>query len=154
MEETILDNLDYQILQLVANNARISFLEVARICNVSGASIHQRIQKMTNSGIITGSEFSLNLHRLGYITCAYVRLYFNDSINIDNVIERIKNIHQIVECHQTTDISELFVKIYAQNNTELHEIIHNRIKPLGLIRSEAIMTCNESFRRQLTFTKL
>ena len=43
-----LDTLDEQILKLIADNARIPFLEVARACNVSGAAIHQRIQKLTD----------------------------------------------------------------------------------------------------------
>ena len=71
-----LDKLDEQILQLIAENARIPFLEVARVCNVSGAAIHQRIQKLTNLGILKGSEFVIDPESIGYETCAYIGLFF------------------------------------------------------------------------------
>lgn len=70
-----LDKLDEQILRLIADNARIPFLEVARACNVSGAAIHQRIQKLTNLGILKGSEFIIDPEKVGYETCAYIGLF-------------------------------------------------------------------------------
>ena len=73
-----LDSLDEQILRLIASNARIPFLEVARACNVSGAAIHQRIQKLTNLGILKGSEYVIDPEKIGYETCAYIGLYLKD----------------------------------------------------------------------------
>ncbi|HBU45327.1 MAG TPA: transcriptional regulator, partial [Porphyromonadaceae bacterium] len=67
-----LDELDGKILKLIVNNARIPFLEVARECGVSGAAIHQRVQKLVNLGVIKGSEFILDAEKIGYETCAYV----------------------------------------------------------------------------------
>ena len=72
-----LDELDEKILKLIIGNARMPFLEVARECNVSGAAIHQRIQKLTNLGVIKGSEFIVDNTKVGYDTCAYVGLYLN-----------------------------------------------------------------------------
>lgn len=69
-----LDKLDKQILRLIAGDARIPFLEVARACNVSGAAIHQRIQKLTNLGILKGSHFVIDPEKIGYETCAYIGL--------------------------------------------------------------------------------
>ena len=71
-----LDSLDEQILRLIASNARIPFLEVARACNVSGAAIHQRIQKLTNLGILKGSEYVIDPEKIGYETCAYICLLY------------------------------------------------------------------------------
>lgn len=70
-----LDELDEKILKLIIGNARMPFLEVARECNVSGAAIHQRIQKLTNLGVIKGSEFIVDNTKVGYETCAYMGLY-------------------------------------------------------------------------------
>ena len=67
-----LDALDKKILRLIAEDARIPFLEVARVCNVSGAAIHQRIQKLTTLGIIKGSQFIIDPEKIGYETCAYI----------------------------------------------------------------------------------
>ena len=78
-----LDSLDEKILQMIAENARIPFLEVARVCNVSGAAIHQRIQKLTTLGILKGSEFIIDPEKIGYEPCAYIGLYLKDTEQID-----------------------------------------------------------------------
>ena len=106
-----LDSLDEQILRLIASNARIPFLEVARACNVSGAAIHQRIQKLTNLGILKGSEYVIDPEKIGYETCAYIGLYLKDPEQFDSVTEALKNIPEVVECHFTTGQYDMFIKI-------------------------------------------
>ena len=78
MSHHSLDSLDKKILQLIAEDARIPFLEVARLCKVSGAAIHQRIQKLTHLGIIKGSQFVIDPESIGYDTCAFVGLHLKD----------------------------------------------------------------------------
>ena len=78
MAQHQLDSLDKKILKMIAEDARVPFLEVARECNVSGAAIHQRIQKLTNLGVIKGSQFIIDPEKIGYETCAYVGLYLKD----------------------------------------------------------------------------
>ena len=82
-----LDLLDKKILRLIAGDARIPFLEVARSCNVSGAAIHQRIQKLTNLGILKGSQFIIDPEKVGYETCAYIGLYLQNPASFDDVVE-------------------------------------------------------------------
>lgn len=71
-----IDSLDKKILSIIQGNARVPFLEVARECGVSGAAIHQRVQKLTKMGVITGSEFILDPKKIGYYTCAYIGIYW------------------------------------------------------------------------------
>lgn len=149
-----IDKLDEQILQLVAKNARIPFLEVARACNVSGAAIHQRIQKLTNLGVLKGSEFIVNPESIGYETCAYIGLYLRDPEQFDSVTEQLKNIPEVVECHYTTGQYDLFIKIYAKNNHHLMNIIHDKLQPLGLSRSETIISFSEAIKRQVPIQNL
>lgn len=144
-----LDNLDEQILKLVASNARIPFLEVARACNVSGAAIHQRVQKLTNLGILKGSEFIIDPEKVGYETCAYVGLYLKNPEQFDAVFDGLKQIPEVVECHYTTGQYDMFIKIYAKTNHHLLSIIHDKLQPLGLARSETIISFHEAFRRQM-----
>ena len=87
-----LDELDEQILGIIASNARIPFLEVARLCNVSGAAIHQRIQRLINEGVIKGSEFVLDPEKIGYETCAYVGLFLKDPESFDDVLKALNDI--------------------------------------------------------------
>ncbi|MDO4311326.1 MAG: Lrp/AsnC ligand binding domain-containing protein [Prevotella sp.] len=144
-----LDKLDKQILRLIAGDARIPFLEVARACNVSGAAIHQRIQKLTHLGILKGSQFVIDPEKIGYETCAYIGLNLKNPENFDSVVEELKNIPEVVECHYTTGDFDMFIKIYAVNNHHLLNIIHDKLQPLGLSRSETIISFNSAIDRQL-----
>ena len=144
-----LDRLDKQILRLIAEDARIPFLEVARACNVSGAAIHQRIQKLTNAGILKGSQFVIDPEKIGYETCAYIGLNLKNPERFDAVVEELKKIPEVVECHYTTGDFDMFIKIYALNNHHLHNIIHDKLQPLGLSRSETIISFNSAIDRQL-----
>ncbi|MBO4444924.1 MAG: Lrp/AsnC ligand binding domain-containing protein [Bacteroidaceae bacterium] len=144
-----LDALDYQILSMISADARTPFLEVARACNVSGAAIHQRIQKLQNLGIIKGSEFVLDPQKIGLETCAYVGLFLKDPSAFEAVVEALKQIPEVVECHYTTGQYDIFVKIYAKSNHDLMNILHDKLQPLGLARSETVISYSEVFRRQM-----
>ncbi len=144
-----LDALDEQILKLIANNARIPFLEVARTCNVSGAAIHQRIQKLTNLGILKGSQFVIDPEKVGYETCAYIGLYLKDPSSFEEVIEKLSLIPEVVECHYTTGKYDMFIKLYARNNHHLLSIIHDKLQPLNLARTETLISFHEALKRQM-----
>jgi Lrp/AsnC family transcriptional regulator for asnA, asnC and gidA len=144
-----LDELDREILKRIANDARKPFLEVARECNVSGAAIHQRIQKLMNAGVIKGSEFLLDSSMIGYETCAYMGLYLQNPGQFPIVIEALQQIPEVVECHYTTGQYDLFIKIYARNNKHLLDIIHHKLQPLGLARTETLISFKEEFKRNI-----
>lgn len=152
MEPIILDDLDYKILGLIANDTRISFLEVSRICNVSGAAVHQRVHKMTANNIIIGSEFKLNFEKIGFKTCTYMRLKFKDASDIDSIADSLNNISELLECHRTLDNYDLLVRILSRDNAHLLRIIENKIRPLGLCHSESIVSYKEYFKKQIRFT--
>jgi Lrp/AsnC family transcriptional regulator for asnA, asnC and gidA len=154
MGHHILDSLDKKILRLISDDARIPFLEVARACNVSGAAIHQRIQKLTNLGVLKGSQFLIDPEKIGYETCAYIGLYLKNPEDFDRVVDGLKKIPEVVECHYTTGGFDLFIKIYAINNHHLMSIIHDKLQPLGLSRSETIISFNAAISRPLPIVDL
>ena len=154
MAKQLLDYLDRQILKLISQDARIPFLEVARACNVSGAAIHQRVAKLTNLGIIKGSQFIIDPEKIGYETCAYVGLYLKNPEQFDHVVDGLKKIPEEEECHYTTGGMDMFIKIYASNNHHLLEIIHDKLQPLGLSRSETIISFNAAINRQLPLLEI
>ncbi|MDR1762616.1 MAG: Lrp/AsnC ligand binding domain-containing protein [Dysgonamonadaceae bacterium] len=149
MSEHQLDDLDKQILEIIANNARIPFLEVARACNVSGAAIHQRVQKLMSLGVIKGSEFLISHDKIGYETAAYMGIYLKDPNNFRYVVDKLAEIPEVLECHYTTGKYDLFIKVLAKNNTHLLSIIHEKLQPLGLSRTETLISFKEAFRRQM-----
>ena len=144
-----LDELDEKILKQIINNARTPFLEVARECGVSGAAIHQRVQKLTNAGVIKGSEFILDPEKVGYATCAFVGLFLISPTSFDDVVKQLEKIPEVIECYYTTGQYDLLIKIFAKNNKDLLRIIHSELQPLGLSRTETLMCFKEGFRKKL-----
>ena len=149
MAKEKLDRLDKLILKLISDDARIPFLEVARICDVSGAAIHQRVQKLTNMGVLRGSQFLIDPEKVGYETCAFIGLNLKNPENFDQVVEELKKIPEVTECHYTTGNFDMFIKIYAVNNHHLLNVIHDKLQPLGLSSSQTLISFHSAFERQL-----
>lgn len=153
MAQQKLDKLDQRILHMISEDARIPFLEVARVCNVSGAAIHQRIQKLTSMGILRGSQFIIDPEKIGYETCAYIGLNLKNPEDFDQVLEALKKIPEVTECHYTTGNFDMFIKIYAHNNHHLLTIIHDELQPLGLSSSQTLISFHSAFERQLPISE-
>lgn len=147
-----IDSFDTKILKFVTKNARIPFLEVARECNVTGAAIHQRMQKLLDAGILSGSQFNLNPKGLGYLTCAYIGIQVNLSSTTTHqeVFKRIQEIPEIVECHHISGKYSLFVKVYTKNNEHLKRVIVEQIQAIPAItNTETFISLEEGFTRQI-----
>lgn len=144
-----LDELDENILRMIVDNARIPFLEVARACGVSGAAIHQRVQKLTGLGVIKGSEFLLDAEKIGYETCAYVGIFLTSPSTFEYVVKELEKIPEVVECYYTTGQYDVLIKVFAKNNKDLLRIIHSELQPLGLSRTETLICFKEGFRKKL-----
>lgn len=149
MAKPQLDTLDYKILKMLSVNGRKPFLEIARECGVSGAAIHQRIQKLMALGVLKGTECLINPSAVGYDTCAYIGFFLKDPSKFDEVVEQLKAIPEVVEVHYTTGQYDLFIKLFARNNDHLLHIIHEQLQGLGLARTESLISFKEVFRRQL-----
>ncbi|MDR1543711.1 MAG: Lrp/AsnC ligand binding domain-containing protein [Prevotellaceae bacterium] len=146
-----LDILDKKILNIISKNARVPFLEVARECGVSGAAIHQRVQKLIGSGVIKGSEFIVDTYKIGYQTCAYIGINISDMTYYKNVITALEAIPEIVECHATTGRYVLLIKVFAHNNRHLGNIIMDKIVSIkGVTGTETLqVSLEEVLRRQI-----
>ena len=145
-----IDSLDKKILSMITHNARIPFLEVARECKVSGAAIHQRIQRLMNMGVIKGSEFIINPSKIGYHTCAFMGIFLKKASLFDKVVKMLEDIPEVVECHYTTGEYAMFIKIFAKSNEHLKRILHDKLQNIpGISSTETIISLDESFKRQL-----
>ncbi len=145
-----IDELDEKILKLITQNARIPFLEVARECGVSGAAIHQRVQRLINLGVVTGSEFIVNPQKLGYNTCAYMGIHLDKAKFHTQVVEALSKIPEIIECHYTTGQYAIFVKIQTKTNKHLKQLIDERLQEIeGIARTETFMSLEMEFKRQV-----
>ncbi len=146
-----IDNLDRKILNIISKNARIPYLEVARECNVSGAAIHQRVQRLIKIGVITGSQFNVQPDRVGFKTCAYIGIFLSYPDIYKAVIEKFKEIPEITECHYTTGNYSLFIKVFTQDNKHLMKILTERIQLIeGVTSTETFISLEESINRELS----
>ena len=114
-----IDSLDRQILKIISGNARIPFKDVAAECGVSRAAIHQRVQRLFDMGVIVGSGYNVNPKKLGYYTCTYVGIKLEKGSMYKNVVERLNQIPEIVECHFTTGPYTMLTKLYAATTSIL-----------------------------------
>lgn len=147
-----LDSLDQRILKMLTQNARVPYLEIARACKVSGAAIHQRIHRMIEAKVISGSQFNLNPKGMGFLTCAFIGLQVNltSSSTHDDVFSKINQIEEIVECHHITGKFSLLIKIYAHDNEHLKKIIVEKVQSIvEITNTETFLSLEEGFTRQL-----
>ncbi len=151
MEESHhIDDLDRRILALITRNARIPYLEVARECKVSGAAIHQRIQRLTRMGVITGSEFVISPKKIGFHTCAYVGIFLDSARLYPEVVVKLREIPEITQCHYITGGYSIFIKIFTRDNEDLKHLLVDKVQAIpGVSRTETFISLEESFNRQL-----
>jgi len=144
------DSIDRKILRLLSENGRVSFLEVARECGMSGAAIHQRVAKLEQQGIITGYSVKLSAENLGYHTCAYVGVFLEKAIMYHSVVSELEKISEIVESHYTTGNYAIFLKVYCKNNQHLMEILNGRIQTIpGVASTETLISLENGIMRDV-----
>lgn len=144
-----LDSVDTKILSKLAVDGRKPYLEIARELGVSGAAIHQRLQRLINKGVVRGTECLINPASLGYETCAYIGILLADPSKFDQTIEALEKIPEVVECHLTTGHYDLFTKVVARNNDHLLQLIRNHFQKLDATRTETIISFKEVFKHQI-----
>ena len=149
-----IDNLDRKILSILLKDARVPFLEVARECDVSGAAIHQRVQRLLRLGIISGSQFNLEPKKLGYHTCAYIGVYLDNAGLFNDVSAKLLKVREIVQCHYTTGQYAMFIKVFAKDNEHLRRVLADKIQAIkGISRTETFISLDVLFDRQLPVTE-
>ncbi|MDD2594540.1 MAG: Lrp/AsnC ligand binding domain-containing protein [Bacteroidales bacterium] len=145
-----IDRIDQKILSFLVKNARMPFLEIARECGVSGAAIHQRVKKMENLGIITGSRLLVKPKALGLNVCAFVGVSLSQANSYPQVVEALKKISEVVECHFITGKYALMLKIYCFNHEHLMEILINTIQNIPSVeQTETWVSLDQAIERQV-----
>lgn len=145
-----IDKLDRKILNIIMKNARIASKDVAAVCGVSRAAIHQRIQRLIEMKVIIGSGYTVNLRRLGYNTCTYVGVRLEKGSLYREVVKELEKIREVVECHFTTGPYSMLIKVYAQDNQHLMELLNDRIQHIaGVTETETLISLEQSMNRQI-----
>lgn len=145
-----LDDVDLKILDIITRNARIPFKDVAKEVGVSRAAVHQRVNRMIELNVIIGSGYHINPNKVEFKTCSYIGIFLDKGGLYSEVVEKLKLIPEIVECHYTTGQYAIFVKVYARDNEHLKKILSGRIQKIkGIASTETFISLEESFRRTI-----
>ena len=145
-----IDNLDRKILEIVMRNARIPSKDVAVVCGVSRAAIHQRIQRMFGLTVITGPGYHVNPKVLGYTTCTYIGVKLEKGSMYKDVVPELEKIPEVVECHFTTGPYTMLIKLYARDNQHLMELLNDKIQMIhGVVATETLISLDQSMNREI-----
>lgn len=148
-----IDELDKKILEIITGNARIPFKDVAAVCDVSRAAIHQRVQRLIDMGVIVGSGYHVDPKMLGYDTCSYVGIILERGSMYKRVVEEVEKIPEVVECHFTTGPYTMLVKLYACNNAHLMELLNSKLQEIpGVISTETLISLEQSIHKEVPIT--
>lgn len=146
-----IDNLDRKILNIIMRNARIPSKDVAAQCGVSRAAIHQRIARLIDLGVITGSGYSVDQKLLGFSTCTYVGVKLERGSMYRDVVRELEQIPEVVECHFTTGPYSMLIKVYATDTSNLMELLNDKIQHIkGVTETETLISLEQSMNRQIT----
>lgn len=145
-----LDDLDYQILNILMQDSRTPYLEVARKCNVSGGTIHVRINKLEELGIIRGAELFIDTSKLGFEICSFVGIQLSSTAYINSTVDELSQIDEIVELYCTTGNYSIIVKIISKNISEFQQVLMNKIQSInGIFKTDVYISLLQPIKRNI-----
>ncbi len=144
-----IDKTDKLILSMLMTDAEQAYTDVAKkIGYVSGGTVHVRMKKLRDMGIVQGAHLIIDHEKLGYDICAFLGIYLDKSSLYDDVAEQLKNIPEVVEAYYTTGLYSIFAKIYCRDTNHLRDVLHDKIQKIsGIQRTETFISLQESINR-------
>ncbi len=148
-----IDNVDLKILNILMEDAKIPYTEVAKRVFVSGGTVHVRMKKLEEMGIVTGTTLKMDYSKLGFDVTCFMGIYLLKSSLYDSVVNNLKKIPEIVKVHYTTGNYNIFIKIHCKDTRHLKDVLHDKIQKVeGIERTETFISLEESMNRHLSFS--
>jgi Lrp/AsnC family transcriptional regulator for asnA, asnC and gidA len=145
-----IDNTDLKILEILIENAKRPYTEVAKRAHVSQGTVHVRMNKLEEAGIVEKTTLRINYARLGYDITAFIGIFLQKSDLYDTVLSKLKEIPEITNIHYTTGNYSMFIKIHCRDTNHLKEVLHDKMQQVeGIERTETIISLEESLDRSL-----
>ena len=150
-----IDDLDKQILAILMKNAKKAYTDIAKQLYVSGGTIHVRMKKLEDAGIVKGYNLGVDHSKLGFDISAFLGIYLDKSSLYDEVAEHLEAIPEIVGAHYTTGLYNIFAKIICKDTNHLKEVLHDKIQKIpGIQRTETLISLQESINRPLDIVSI
>jgi Lrp/AsnC family transcriptional regulator for asnA, asnC and gidA len=145
-----LDKLDLQIISAMMEDAGISYADLGKKLFVSGGTIHVRIKKLQEMGIVKGTKLHVDLKQLGYDITAFVGIFLEKSSLYDVVAEDLKKIPEIIRLNYTTGNYSMFLEVVAKDINQLRFVLHDQLQKIkGIERTETFISLDESLNRNV-----
>ncbi len=145
-----IDQLDRKILRIITQNARMPFKDVAEECGVSRAAIHQRVQRLIDLDVITGSGYFVNPKMLGFQMCVYVGITLERGSMYKEVVNELEKIPEIIESQYTLGHYTILIKLYAKNDEHLMQLLNGRIQEIpGVASTETLTSLDQRIKRSI-----
>ena len=145
-----IDKLDLSIIQQLMHDANISYAGIGKNLYVSAGTVHVRIKKLQEAGIISGIKYNVDLKKLGYDVIAFVGIYLEKSSLYDNVAKELKKIPEIVRLNYTTGNYSIFAEVVCKDIAQLRTILHDELQKIkGIERTETFISLEESLNRSV-----
>lgn len=145
-----IDKLDLQILSMLMEDAQQPYTEIAKKLIVSGGTVHVRMKKLRDLGVVKGSHLEIDATELGYDICAFVGVFLEKGSYFKEIVAELIAIPEITEIHYTTGRYSIFLKIVCRNTKELRHILNDKLQPIANIqRTETFISLEESIVRPI-----
>ena len=146
------DEMDFKILSLLADNAQMPYTEVAKKAGVSPGTVHARTKKMKDLGLIKGATLSLDYSKIGWKMTIFLGVFLRESIMYKQVIEALKKIPEVVKIHHSTGKYDIFVKMHARDSMHYLDVYQDTILSIvGIKGIETFMSVEENMSRHILF---
>jgi Lrp/AsnC family transcriptional regulator for asnA, asnC and gidA len=147
-----IDNIDLQILNLLMEDAKLPYTEVAKKVFVSGGTVHVRMKKLEEMGVVLGTTLKMDYSKLGYDVTCFLGIYLMKSSLYYQVVEELRKIPEITKIHYTTGDYNIFIKIHCKDTKHLRDVLHDKIQKVdGIERTETFISLEESMNKHLIF---
>lgn len=145
-----MDNLDLQILSSLMQDAQEPYTEIAKRLEISSGTVHGRMRKLREKGVVTGSHLEIDATKLGYDICAFVGVFLEKGSFYNEIADKLYDIEEITEIHYTTGRYSMFIKIVCRNTKELRSVLNDKIQTISSIqRTETFISLEESMIRPI-----
>jgi Lrp/AsnC family transcriptional regulator for asnA, asnC and gidA len=147
-----IDNVDLQILSLLMEDANMPYTEIGKKIFVSGGTVHVRMKKLADMGIVKGAQLIIDYAKLGWDISAFLGIYLDKSSLYEEVSKELEKIPEVVNAHYTTGNYSIFAKIICRDTQHLREVLHDKIQKVkGIQRTETFISLDESINRSIPF---
>jgi len=150
-----IDQTDYGILSILMMDAKTPYAEISKRLNISTGTVHARLKKMIDLGVINGTNLAVDYKRIGFDVTAFLGIYLEKSDLYDTVSAQLKKIPEVVSAHYTTGVYSIFAKVICKDTDHLRSVLSNSIQSVkGIQRTETFISLHESINRPLIFDEI